>query len=60
MIPSGGILEGIVEDTAHETRQEENKKHKFRQIGVIDRVNAYGNQSYCVQESQLKKLCFCL
>lgn len=31
----------------------------FSIIGSISRINKYGNQSYCVSDSNLRKYCFC-
>jgi hypothetical protein len=32
---------------------------KFEVIGDISRINKYGNQSHCIQNSFLEKYCFC-
>lgn len=38
----------------------EKNKNKFNLIGSIGRLNAYGNQSACVDDSHLRLYCYCL
>ncbi|KAK6042540.1 hypothetical protein COOONC_19955 [Cooperia oncophora] len=50
--PSGALLEALLKhDRAHDT------------ISIyrnVNRVNAYGNQSTCVYEQELRKFCYCI
>lgn len=32
----------------------------FSVVGDVNRLNAYGNQSECVQKPMLRKYCFCV
>ncbi|KAF2362749.1 hypothetical protein FHG87_006496 [Trinorchestia longiramus] len=48
--PGGGRFEGSV------MKKEDGSLHH---IGSISRINIYGNQSSCIQNSELKKFCYC-
>ncbi|KAF2365252.1 Protein of unknown function DUF229 [Trinorchestia longiramus] len=48
--PGGGSFEGSV------VEKEDGSLHH---IDSISRINMYGNQSFCVQDSVLKRFCYC-
>lgn len=33
---------------------------KYEMIGSISRLNRYGNQSWCISDANLRKICYCL
>ncbi|CEF68717.1 Protein of unknown function DUF229 family and Alkaline phosphatase-like, alpha/beta/alpha domain and Alkaline-phosphatase-like, core domain-containing protein [Strongyloides ratti] len=48
--PGDGIFEGILLP---------NSSSSYKIYGNINRINKYGNSSYCVNNQILKKICFC-
>ena len=47
--PGGGVFEGLmIRDYT-----------KYKQVGEINRINAYGNQSHCVKTRSLREFCYC-
>ena len=47
--PGGGVFEGLmIRDYT-----------KYKQVGEISRINAYGNQSHCVKIRSLREFCYC-
>ncbi|VDI26635.1 Hypothetical predicted protein [Mytilus galloprovincialis] len=35
------------------------KKKTYNLVGDFSRINKYGNQSHCIEDNHLKKLCYC-
>ncbi|XP_067001793.2 uncharacterized protein [Anabrus simplex] len=50
-IPGGGIFEATIRYRA--------KDDSLSVVGIVSRLNTYGNQSACVAEYHLKLYCFC-
>ncbi|XP_014245416.1 uncharacterized protein LOC106664313 isoform X2 [Cimex lectularius] len=48
-VPGNGIFEATVS----------HKKKKFKIVDTISRINSYSSQSTCINDSGLKKYCFC-
>lgn len=49
--PGGALFEGTV-------RYNEEQR-EYTLMGEVSRINLYGTQSHCVDNSQLKKICYC-
>lgn len=51
VVPSNALLEATV--------NYDQSSHRMLILGEISRINAYSNQSHCLSDHYLKKLCFC-
>lgn len=54
------LLQASPSDALFEVTVEQQGMSHFSILGTISRTNMYGNQSHCVTESELKKLCYCI
>lgn len=52
VLPSQGIFEATV-------RSFQNNQEKFELVGSVSRINLYEHQGDCVNDSELRKYCFC-
>ncbi|XP_063413992.1 uncharacterized protein LOC134696239 [Mytilus trossulus] len=54
------MLETKPGDALFEGTVRYNEKYKtYKLMGEVSRINMYGSQSHCVNDSHLKKICFC-
>lgn len=55
--PGNAIFEATVRQFVQPNRNSTEKD--FKLAGSISRLNMYGNQSYCVNDSKIKMYCYC-